>query len=152
MPTAAKLAGAVFFALLAVALAVYVPQILPAGMARGRLLPVAVVIAALTGWRVAGTALTVAPDRPKSHAEAASIGMRTAVIALLVALFAFAVGEMARQALRKIYDGPVDALVGVFEELVEFLPPLADPTFVAILLLGGALAGVLTGLVGRRWR
>ena len=148
MPTAAKLAGLVFFAALGAVIALYVPRLLPPGMARGMLFPVTVGIAGITGWRVAGRAL----ERGKGLFDSVATGMRTAVVALFFVLLAFACGEMVKQAFRKVYDGPVEAVVGVFEELIEFLPMLADPPFIALLLGGGAIAGVLTGMIGRRWR
>lgn len=148
MPTAAKLAGLVFFAALGALMALYVPRLLPEGTVRGLFFPLTVGIAGVTGWRVAGRAL----DRGKGLSESAATGMRTAVIALFFVLLAFASGEMLKQAFRRTYDGPVEAVVGVFEEFIEFLPLLADPGAGVLLLVGGAIAGVLTGIVGRHWR
>lgn len=147
MPTAAKLAALILFGLLGAGLAAYVATILPPEMPDDLLLPVAAGLAAVSGWRISGAAAV----RGATLSEAAATGIRTAVTALFLSLLGFAVAEMIKQAFRKVYDGPVEAVVAIFEEMVEFLPLLADAVFVAAFILGAVGAGLLTGVVGRRW-
>jgi hypothetical protein len=148
MPTAPKLAAAILFGLLGAAVALYLPRVMPAGTPFGMLLPVCAGIFAVTGWRVSGTLA----ERKPGHGDAMATGLRTASIAALVVLFLFSVAQMIELALRMRYDGPVEALVAIFEEMVKIAPYLADLPFLLMLAAGAALAGLLTGAVGRRWR
>lgn len=148
MPTAAKLVGAILFGCLGAVMALYAPAILPESMPHGALLPVSAAVAAVLGWMISGAAA----GRGRSYAEGASTGVRTAVTATLVVLFAFSVVQMLKLAFRKLYDGPVEAVVGVFEEMVKLAPLLLDAGFIILLVAGGMVAGALTEAAGRRWR
>lgn len=147
MPTAAKLAALILFGLLGAGLAAYVSTLLPPEMPDDLLLPVVAGLSAVSGWRISGAAA----GRGERLSEAAATGIRTAVTALFFSLMGFAVAEMIRQAFRRVYDGPMEAVVAVFEEMVELLPLLADAGFVAAFVAGAVVAGILTGMVGRRW-
>ncbi|MEY4984775.1 MAG: hypothetical protein RIR62_3041 [Pseudomonadota bacterium] len=148
MPTAAKLVGAVLFGLLGAGLALYLPAILPESMPYGALLPVSAAVAALCGWMIAGAAA----GRGRSYAEGAATGARTAVTAAFAVLFVFSVEQMLALAFRRLYDGPVEAVIGIFEQMVKLAPLLIDAGFIALLVIGGMVAGALTEGAGRRWR
>lgn len=148
MPTAPKLAAAIMFGLLGGLLALYLPRVLPAGLASGILLPVTAGIFAVTGWRVSGTAA----ERRRGYGDAVATGLRTVALAAFAVLFVFSVTQMIELALRMRYDGPVEALVAIFEEMVKIVPHLVDLPLLAMLGAGAVLGGLVTGAVGRRWR
>jgi hypothetical protein len=146
MPTAAKLVAALSFAFLAWVLCIVIEGVLPETQRVGRLYPVSIVIAALAGWFISGAAKRAA------YFEAASTGIRTAMTALIAALFAFAVATMLQISMRGIYPGPLDALLDIVNQFVKYGLLLAHPPVVIALFVGGAAAGMMTEWAGRRWR
>ena len=145
MPTAAKLvAGALFAALAWVASGLIVP-LLPEATAVGMFAPVNAAIGFVVGWRVAGS-------RARTTLRGAvSYGLTAAFAMTFAALFLHSFAIMIRQSLRKLYDGPADALIGVVELMIEHGRLLAAPEVLGTLLLGGVLAGLATEWAGRRW-
>ena len=88
MPTAAKLVAAICFALLGLLTAAVLRETLPETQREGYLFPGAVLAGVLCGWRVSGSA-------PRAgYLEAASTGLRTTVIAVIVDLGAFPIGTL----------------------------------------------------------
>lgn len=146
MPTAAKLVAALGFAFLAWVVCIVIEGVLPEDQRIGRLYPVSIALAALAGWFISGAA------RRARYVEAASTGMRTAMTAALAALLAFAVATMIQISLRGGYRGPMEAVLDIVNQFVDYGVQIAHISVLAAILLGGALAGMLTEWAGRRWR
>lgn len=145
MPTAGKLVGAVVFGLLAYALADLYVQLLPEGTAVGRMRLWCALIGLGCGWRVMG------PQARGGFAGVVNAGLQTVVAMLLLALVLFGVVEMFDAAYRRLYDGPVEALIGMLGMMAGHARLLADPLLAGVAIGGGVLGGVLTGMAGRRW-
>lgn len=145
MPTAGKLASALIFGALAYALALTAQK--------GGELPhvtqyffiSCTLIGGICGWRVMGRRAE-GPAR-----EAPGAGVLTAVMMVIVSILFFATREMLQRSLNKIYRGPVEAVLGVFDIASEYARMLAEPGFLALLAVGGIVGGFAAGLVGRRW-
>ena len=58
---------------------------------------------------------------------------------------------MISNALRLRYDGPMDAVVGIFELMLEFGLYFADVQIVVTLLLGGLICAWGVEYFGRRY-
>lgn len=146
MPTAAKLVAALSFAFAAWVVCIVLEGLLPEAQRVGRLYPVSIAIGALGGWFISGAA-------PRSsYAEAAATGLRTATTVTICALFAFALGTMIQISLRGLYRGPMDAVLDVFNEFMDFGVMILNAPTLAAIALGGIFAGMLTESAGRRWR
>ncbi|WP_149140799.1 TrgA family protein [Gemmobacter caeruleus] len=145
MPTAGKLAGAILFAVLAYVLAVNYRAELPLDYVPNAFYIWCVVIGLLCGWRVMGTRAGL-PAR-----EAPSSGILTVVITVLVAVLFFSTQEMLRRSANKLYKGPLEAVVGIFEIAAHYIGMMATPAFFGTMMLGGVACGMLAGMVGRRW-
>ena len=145
MPTGAKLVGALVFALLAFFVAQVVKPHLPEATSIGYMSQVAAVVGLACGWAIMG------PTAGRGYYRAVGSGMKTAVITAAWALFVFAFEEMLRQTLRGIYDGPMEAVVGVAQLFVEFGAYMLFPDVLAVLLIGGGLAGLQTEWASKRW-
>ena len=146
MPTAAKLVAAICFALLGLLTAAVLRETLPETQREGYLFPGAVLAGVLCGWHVSGSA-------PRAgYLEAASTGLRTTVIAVIVALGAFSIGTMWQTAMYGRYRGPMDAVLDIVNEFIDFGSMLLVGPVIGTLLLGGIVAGILTENAGRRWR
>lgn len=146
MPTAAKLVAALSFAFLAWVVCITVEGVMPEDQRIGYLYPVSIAAGALAGWFVSGAA-----KRAKYH-EAAATGIRTAFTATFISLLTLSVATMLTIAMRGRYRGPMDALLDIVNQFIDFgMILVAAPVIVAI-FVGGAIAGMVTESAGRRWR
>lgn len=144
MPTAAKLAAALVFAALMWVLAdIFVPGLEGAPNV-GFLREICAAVGAVCGWQVMGR--LVGPGM----AAAAGSGLRTAVTAAVLCFLGFSTYEMVRQSTRMVYDGPMEAILGVFEIAVEYFAVAATPGFLGTLVVGGIAAGLFSEWVHRR--
>ncbi len=146
MPTAAKLAAAVLFGALAWAVSNLLVRHFPQGSDPGRFAEVNAAIGAILGWRIAGS------RGGTGWASAVAYGITAAVATVVVAAFLQCFAIMIRQSLRRLYDGPVEALVDVFELMVRNGQYLLHAEVLGTLAVGGVLAGLLTEWVGRNFR
>jgi hypothetical protein len=145
MPTAAKLTAAVLWG----ALAWYVSQLMiplfPEGTDVGWFAEFNAGVGILSGWIVAGKRAGT------TWSGAVSYGLTTTFALVFWALFLLSFNEMIGNSLRKLYDGPVEALVGVFAIMVEHGQLLLFPNILGTLAVGGVLAAFVTEWVGRRY-
>ncbi len=145
MPTAAKLTGAVLFALVAALAAhLFIPT-LPEGTQIGYFREISAAVGFICGWRVMGT-LT-----GRGYTEAMGSGIRTSVAILFWLLLGFSIYEMIRKSMKMLYDGPMEAVVGIFDLMLKNGQLLIHPATPVALLIGGVLGGWITEWVGRRW-
>lgn len=144
MPTAAKLAAAVAFALVgALAAHLFLPA-LPEGTPPGWLREVSAAVGLICGWWLMG------PRAGKGMGEAAGSGLLTAAAMLFWVMLIFGVVTMVKRSTRMLYDGPTDALLGVLDIMYGYGKLLAAPATPVALIAGGILAGWLTEAVWRR--
>lgn len=146
MPTAAKLVGCILFALIGAAVALRLPHYLPQGMKTGLLLPITVLVAGLLGWRLAGTR-----SGDQRYTEAAGTGLMTVTATVLTLLFVFGLIEMLRLTQRMAYKGPMEAIIGIFEQALKFAPLLWQNDLLMVMGVGGVLAGLACEAAGRHW-
>jgi len=59
--------------------------------------------------------------------------------------------EMVERSIRKMYDGPVDAVVSVFELWVDYLRIIAVPEVIVFLVIGGIICGLVTDFFAQRF-
>ena len=144
MPTSGKATGAILLAVLGLAVAAMIaPQLAPA-VPRTPAFLVAAAFGLLTGWRMGG-------DRRGGAGVAAARGVTAAVAVAFWTLLCGALWQMLRRSLRGVYDGPAEALGEVAGLMASYGRPLLDPAPAAVLLMGGALAGLVAGAVAQRW-
>lgn len=147
MPTAAKLFAAFAFAAVAFFAAEVFKPHMPEGTQFGYFSFVSALIGLVCGWRIMG------PEAGKGNWMAINSGLKTAVCAVLLALAVFSTYEMLNLAFKPAYKGPMEAVVGIFDLAVEYFTSVALAWDVLIVLLvGGALAGLMSEWAARRWR
>ena len=145
MPTAAKLAGAVIFAIIGfVAVILYLPH-LPQELPPGLLREYAAALGLVFGWWVMGRAAG------HGYTEAVGSGIRTSVILAFWALLLFAIQLMVKRSYKMMYDGPMEAVIGVFALMLEYSRAFLAVDILAWLFIGGALGGVAVEWVAKRW-
>jgi hypothetical protein len=146
MPTGAKAMAAISFAVagLITALA-YIPNMPEAGSVGSVPLMVAA-LGAIIGWRVMGNSVG------KGYFRAIGAGWKTMIVLIFFALLFFGIWEMLQQSVRMRYDGPMEAILDVFQRMMDRSVPLMTVPVIAAATIGGGIAGMLTENASRRWR
>lgn len=119
--------------------------LMPDGTAFGMFSEYNSLIGIVLGWSMLGL---------RSHGSknsSISAGLTTSVAVLFWGLLIHSVIEMIKLSLRKHYDGPVEALVGVFQLMIKYAVMMATPEIIIVLVVGGLLSGMLSGWAERRW-
>ncbi len=145
MPTAAKLVSAVLFALLGVFVADLYAQGITTGARTTWLREGAALISLICGWRVMGVLVG------RGMSAAVGSGIRTVLTAVFFTLLIFAIYQMVVISTKGRYDGPMEAVLAVFEIIVALGRGLLTPEIIGTLLVGGALGGVAAEATSRRW-
>jgi len=146
VPTAAKLFAAFAFAVLAFFTAEVFKPHMPEGTKFGYFSFVSALIGLVAGWRVMG------PEAGRGNWQAVNSGIKTSAVMVGMALIIFSTYEMLLLAFRPAYKGPMEAIVGIFELAIDFLLTMIAWDVIAVLIIGGALAGLLSEWAARRWK
>jgi len=145
MPTTGRLVAAVLFAALSWYVSELTKPLFPEGSDQGKMSEVNAAIGFFVGWLVAGS-------RARGPwSSAVGYGLTAAVAAFFWCLFLQSFAEMIVKSLRKQYDGPVEAVVSVFEIMLEFGTLVATPQIIATILIGGIVAGLITESAARKY-
>jgi hypothetical protein len=146
MPTAAKLVAAICFAAIGwLAANAHIPA-LGENAAYGLFREITAVIGALVGWLVMGGLVG------QNYGEAAGSGLRTSVTLVFFALLVFSTYGMLQNASKMVYDGPMDAVLAIFQLMMENGREMLTVGVLTLLIGGGMLGGVVTEWSSRRWR
>ena len=146
MPTMGRLAGAVFYGLLAGGLAwLRVPYFEEARAPRFWY-PLCGIVGVLTGW------VFVGPRTGQGTGPAIGTGLTGAVALAFWVLFFLSGHDMIRLSMRGRYDGPMEAVTGVFAIMVDYALRFQSPLILAVWLGGGIIAGLLADALGKRYR
>ena len=145
MPTASKLAAAVAFALLGLLAAQTFIKYLPEGTPLGYFREITAAIGFIVGW------LWMGKLTRKGYREAINSGMVTALILVFWALLVFSLYFMLKKSTRMMYDGPMEAVLGVFQLMFDYGKMLLVPDMLGVIFVGGMVAGLVTEWAGKRW-
>ena len=146
MPTMAKLFSAIMMAVLGWIGADTVGAHLPEEVQQAMLRPITAFLGLIIGWRFLGRRVG------RNWRTAIGFGLSSVVFLVVAGVFTFSVLEMLKRALRKTYEGPVDAIEGVFEIAADFgrdYLPHADVVTTGI--IGGIVVGIVAEFIARRW-
>ena len=145
MPTAARLVGAVCLGALGWVGSDLIRPFMPDETAFGWFNHVNLVLGVMCGWFVLGS------RAGRGWGEAISNGLTGLFALVFWGFFIQSFNLMLKQSLDKRYDGPVEALISIFTNAVEFGQYLGDPMLIGVLLVGGMACGMVTELAARRW-
>lgn len=154
MPTASRLAAAIAFAILGFLAAHLYASHLPPESVVGRLREVSALVGAVVGWWTLGREIGkqhTGERKSRGYGNAFGAGVRTAVVMVFWVLLGFSIYLMVRKSMHMMYDGPMEAVLGIFDLMLEYGRKLAEADVLATLFVGGGLGGVLTEWAGRRW-
>lgn len=146
MPTAARLVAAIAYAAVAYLASESFKPLLPEGTKIGYLSEINAFIGLLCGWFIMGR--LVGPR----HGNILAMGFRSTASMLFYILLFHSLWQMLRLSMRLHYDGPMDAVIGVFEQAYEYgIMVVTSVEVMAILLIGGAIGAYLANWINRRW-
>ncbi len=145
MPTAARLAAALAFAVVGfVAAELYQPG-LPPETQWGRFTLLCTLIGLLCGWIVMGA------RAGRGTRAALGFGLRTSATMVFYAMLLFSIYEMILRATRKRYGDVYEAIQGVFDLVLVYGAALLRPEPLVVLVVGGLLAGLFAEWTARQW-
>ena len=142
----AKLVSAIIVAVLGWIGADQVGLHLPPEVQQVLFRPITAALGLVIGWRFLGKRVG------GSYQTAIGFGLSTVVFLVIAGLVTFSMLEMLKRSLRKNYDGPVDAIEGMFEIAGDFaLTYLPQPNVIVVGVVGGIVVGIIANFIGRRW-
>jgi hypothetical protein len=146
LPTAARLAGALWFFAVGWLTALQVLATFPDGTP-ATYFPLSLAMIGLwQGWSVAGRGVG------EGRVVAMAHGLRCAIQMAFVGLVAFSARAVYYRALNMRYDGLGDAVEAVLVQFIAYgVQSLTIPIW-GVLLAGGAIGGLICEAVARRWR
>jgi hypothetical protein len=145
MPTAAKLIGAVLFGILSFYVSEQVKLGMPEGMALGLLSPLNGLIGVIMGWRIMGA------RAGEGFVPATGYGLTTVFVVTFWCLLIWSAYEMIRRAVRGRYDGPVDALLGMSDVMLDYSTLIVTPAVVGSAVIGSFICAMITEFASHRW-
>lgn len=144
--TAARLVAAILLAITGWLASRLIMPLMPEATAFGVFEYLNAALGAVVGWLVIGS------RAGRGMSNAIGVGVTSAVVLVFWGLLLQSAREMFALANKRRYDGPVEAMVGVFEIGVEYLMIMATPAVLGTLLIGGILSAVLSERASRVWR
>ena len=146
MPTAAKLIAALCFSCVGwLAANAHIPALGPSAN-YGAFREICAMLGLIIGWRVMGTRVG------KGYYDAMGSGLVSSVALAFFALLGFSTYMMVLQSTKMVYDGPMDAVLGAFQYMMDNARAMMTVGVLGILIIGGALGGYLSEWTARRWR
>ena len=151
MPTAGKLVACLGLAGLGYWIGREAFNLLTEMSRMGYLPPLGAGIGALVGWMVIGPD-TVRRGARSGAGRCIASGLKGAVFFTILLLLSIGVVQMLRLAVRRRYDGPMEAVTDIVGQALKVGHLLMDPVLIASLGLGAGLVGVIAVWAGGRWQ
>lgn len=146
MPTAAKLVASLAFLMTGFLAAEAFKLGMPEGMAFGPFSFVIAAIGFICGWRIAGRLAGY------GYVSSVGYGLRTSVTFVFWGLLIYSTERMIQRALDMLYDGPVEAVLGIFQLMFEMGQRVLTAEVLTVLVVGGVFGGVAAEWAARRWK
>lgn len=145
MPTAGRLAAAIAFFIYGWYHALAATPFFAEGIAPTFLLPLSIIVSILCGWRVVGSRVG------GGYVNAVGHGLTGAFAYSIWMIFLISFEEMVSRSLRLLYDGPMEALVGVFDLMLRLSIRMADLNLILSVAIGGIICGLFSEFFAKRY-
>lgn len=153
MPTPAKLVAAILFAVLSWAVAdAIIRTALPEGIRVGRFREILALGGLVVGWRMIGRTASGPTGRGTTLSHAVTAGLGAAAVLSVLALVLHAFWAMIDESLGLRYSAIGEATSAWMAFVWKDVQIVATPMVGALMFGGGAVVGLISGIVGRRWR
>lgn len=146
MPTAARLVAAICLAIVAYVVSGMIMPLMPESTDFGYFVPVNIILGLLAGWIIMG------PRVGRGTTAAINNGLTGVFVLMLWGIGVQACNEMVRLAMKKRYDGAIEAVVAIFQIGAEFGVMIATVPIGLFLLVAAVVSGLVTEAAGKRWR
>lgn len=146
MPTAAKLVGALAFALVGYLAAEAYKSSYPSSLNWGHFALAVAILAVVIGW------FNLGPKAGQGYLHAAASGVQASVLLTFYTVLGFSIQAMIDRAVLRLYDGVWAAIIGALKYMTTFGAELLHPEPLAVLILGGVFAGLASEYTAKRWR
>ena len=144
MPTAARLAGAIVFAVFGLYIALLSTGVFPNERAPTYWYPLLAFVGLVVGWRFCGG------RAGKGYVASVSLGITTTLCFVFWVAFLVGMVRMIEKAMDMEYNGPVAAIMNVFVEMSAFAEDMYDVNLIINLVVGGIIGAFLVEIVARR--
>ena len=146
MPTAAKLIAAILFAALAYYVSEQVKLVLPSeGAGATMLSPTNALFGAIMGWRVMGS------NAGQGFVPATGFGLTTVFAATFWCILIWSAYEMIKRAMRGRFDGPIEALLGMSDLMLDYAALIVTPAVVGSAVIGSFICAMVVEFFSHRW-
>lgn len=145
MLTAGRLIGAGCFAVLGAYIAYNTGPLFEEGQRPSFWYALCMLAGAWAGWAIVGS------RSGKGYSASVGVSLTGVVAQSFWILFILSGYEMIGKSMRRSYDGPVEAVINVFEMLGEYLLQFATVDVLTILVVGALAAGMFTEFFARRY-
>ncbi len=153
MPTPAKLVAAILFAALSWIVAdAIVRTALPEGVRVGHFREMLAFGGLLVGWRAIGRPASGPTGRGTTLSHAVTAGFGAAAILSMLALVIHGFRAKIGESLGLRYDAIGEAASAWMAFVWTDVQTVATPLIAGLMFGGGAVVGLVSGLVGRTWR
>lgn len=145
MPTFARLTGAILFGLLALYFAYSASPYFPEAQQPSYWYLLTGGVGVLCGWILVGTRAGA------GYPSGIGAGITGGVAILFWVFFLMSFSDMIEKSLRKSYDGPIEAVINVFQLMVDWFMVFAVVELGVLMAVGSVVGGFITEFVGKRW-
>ncbi|MGJ8604886.1 MAG: TrgA family protein [Marivita sp.] len=146
MPTAAKAVAALCLAALGYLASELVKTLLPEITNFGRFSEFNAIVGGFVGWIIVGT------RAGRGTRDAIANGLTGVAALIFWSVFLHACLEMFQQAMKRRFDGPVEAFSAIFEIGIQYGGILMNPMMIATFLIGALLTGYFSEYAARQWK
>lgn len=144
--TATRVVAAVLLAITGWLVSQLVRPLMPPGTVFGLFDYVNAGLGLAVGWVVIGSRMG------RGMSNAIGIGITGAFALLFWGIFLQSAREMFALANKRRYDGPMEALIGIFEIAIDYIQIAATPSVLGALTLCGVVTAVLAERAAQVWR
>ena len=144
MPTASRLTGALLFAAAGFGIYMFSVDGFQDGQVPGFYLPLCIIAGLWAGWYVCGKSA-------RGFRSGIGQGLTAIIGQAFVIVFVSGCVIMFKRAMRGRLEGPMEAVIDVFSETYALAVDMATPQLGLVIIACGAVAGAITGIIGKRF-
>ena len=144
MPTAARMTAAILFGVLALAFAFAASPYFPEAQQPSYWFLLNAAVGAVCGWILCGKRAGA------GYQTSFANGITTGVGILFWVFFLISFADMVKKSLRRSYDGPIEALINVFQIMLDWGKVFMILDLGILMLAGSLIAGFITEYVDKR--
>ena len=145
MPTAGRLAAALTFFIYGWYIALEAAIFFPEGNPPSYVIPLSIFVGVLVGWMVVGS------RAGRGYMAAIGNGLTGAAAYTFWMIFLISFYNMIRKSLRRLYDGPMDAITDVFNLMLEQALAFYDIPLIVSVIVGGVFCAMIAEYFAKRY-